>query len=155
MKLLRLLPILLTLSLGAALAPVARAADADRPLSRSELALRDAEQKRFDAMVARDVDALGTSLADELTYTHSTGVLQNKAEFIRDIDTGKMQYKRVAVLEQHFRLHGFIGIINGVARLSVHMGEVDRDLNVRYTDIYVRRSGRWQLLAWQSTRLPD
>ena len=35
------------------------------------------------------------------------------------------------------------------------MGNEDRQFGVRYTDVYLRRSGRWQLLAWQSTRLPD
>jgi hypothetical protein len=25
---------------------------------------------------------------------------------------------------------------------------------VRFTDVYARRNGRWQMVTWQSTRLP-
>jgi hypothetical protein len=153
MKFLRLLPLLLLF--GAGMAVNATAAEASRPLSRAEQALREAEQKRFDAMVANDSAALGRALADELTYAHSTGVLQTKAEFLKDLAAGTMRYKQIAVLEQDFRMHGAIGIINGVIRVSVNMAGTDREFSLRYTDVYVRRSGRWQLLAWQSTRLPD
>ena len=153
MKFQRLLPVLLTLAAGMPL--IAGAADPTPPLSRAELALRDAEQKRFDAMVANDADALGKALADELTYSHSTGVLQTKAELLKDLAAGTMQYQQMTVLEQHFRMHGLIGIINGVVHVAVRMAGSDREFSLRYTDVYVRRSGRWQLLAWQSTRLPD
>ena len=30
----------------------------------------------------------------------------------------------------------------------------DRSLNLRYTDVWVRRNGAWQMVAWQSTLLP-
>jgi hypothetical protein len=153
MKLLRMLPVLLVLAAG--LAGSAAAAEATRPLSRAEQALRDAEQKRFDAMVGNDLSALGAALADELTYAHSTGVQQTKAEFLKDLGAGTMQYRQITVLEQNFRLHGSIGIINGKLWLSVHISGADREFSVRYTDVYVKRAGRWQLLAWQSTRLPD
>jgi hypothetical protein len=106
-------------------------------------------------MVANDTTALGKALAEELTYTHSSGVLQTKAELLKDLAAGTMQYQQLNVLEQHFRMHGAIGIINGVVHVAVRMAGADRVFNLRYTDVYVRRSGRWQLLAWQSTRMAD
>jgi len=29
-----------------------------------------------------------------------------------------------------------------------------QDFHIRYLAVYARREGRWQLLAWQATRLP-
>jgi hypothetical protein len=26
---------------------------------------------------------------------------------------------------------------------------------VRFTDVYVNKGGQWQMVAWQSTRLPE
>ena len=115
MKLPRALPILLMLA--SSMAPAAPTADAARPLTRAERALSEAEQKRFDAMVANDLAALGGILADELSYTHSTGVQQTKAEFLKDLESGKTRYQRITLVEQHLRLHGSIGIIDGVLRL--------------------------------------
>jgi hypothetical protein len=153
MKSLRLLPLLLVLHLGTTVAAIA--AEPARTLSRAEKGLRDAELKRFDALVATDLNALGQALADELTYTHSTGVLQTKAELLQDLASGALRYRKFEVVEQHIRIHGVIGIINGEAKVSATMAGVDRELNVRYTGVYVRRFGRWQLLAWQTTRMPE
>jgi hypothetical protein len=153
MKLWRLLPILLVVASSAAVGAAGDAAA--QPLTRAEQSLRDAEQKRFAAMVANDLESLSRSLADELTYGHSSGLFQTKAGFLGDLETGKMRYRRMNVLEQHFRLHGSIGIVNGVLRVAVHINDADSEFSLRYTDVYLRRSGRWQLLAWQSTRLPE
>jgi len=30
-----------------------------------------------------------------------------------------------------------------------------RRLSLRFTEVYVRRAGRWELVVWQSTRLPE
>jgi ketosteroid isomerase-like protein len=153
MKSLRLLPLLLVLHLGVAVA--ASAAEPERTLSRAEKGLRDAELKRFDALVAADMDALGQMMADELTFTHATGVLQTKAELMKDLASGALRYRKAEVVEQHIRIHGVIGIINGVVKFSATIAGTDRELNLRYTGVYVRRVGRWQLLAWQSTQMPQ
>jgi hypothetical protein len=29
------------------------------------------------------------------------------------------------------------------------------DFGVRFTNAYPKRNGRWQMVVWQSTRLPD
>jgi len=34
----------------------------------------------------------------------------------------------------------------------VQNGEA-KDVNLRFTDVWVNRAGRWQMVAWQSTKL--
>ena len=48
--------------------------------SRSEASLLDADARRFQAMVDRDIPALNRALADELVYVHSSSTRQNKSE---------------------------------------------------------------------------
>jgi hypothetical protein len=46
-------------------------------------------------------------------------------------------------------------VLTGIARISVQSGGNALNFGVRFTDVYVRRNGNWQMVAWQSTRLPE
>jgi hypothetical protein len=48
-----------------------------------------------EAMTHKDGAALGKLLADDLTYVHSAGQLQNKAEVIQSIVSGKTIVERM------------------------------------------------------------
>lgn len=159
MPTLRFLPVIFLLGLAPLASHAAAAADATadapKPLSRAEQSLRDAELRRFAAMVARDVPALDKALASDLSYVHSSGAVQGKNELLRDVESGAITYRRLEASEQRIRLHGNVGIITGIVTMSTAAAAGEREQRLRYTDIYVRRAGRWQLLAWQSTRMPD
>jgi hypothetical protein len=46
-------------------------------------------------------------------------------------------------------------VLTGTARVKVFSKGKDMDFRVRFTDAYARRSGRWEMVVWQSTRLTD
>jgi hypothetical protein len=37
----------------------------------------------------------------------------------------------------------------------VRSGENDLDVRLLFTDVYVKRGGKWRMVAWQSTRLAE
>lgn len=37
---------------------------------------------------------------------------------------------------------------------TVLRGEEVEDVALRFTNVWIRRDGRWQMVAWQSTRIP-
>ncbi|WP_246169173.1 nuclear transport factor 2 family protein [Rudanella paleaurantiibacter] len=122
--------------------------------SADEKAVLAAEKARFDAQVAKDYDALGKLLTDDLVYTHSNGNVDGKESFIQSIKDGKSSYNTIDVKEQKVRVYGNTAIING--RCDIKMNAPDgklTDLRLRYTDVYVKRNGRWQMATWQSLRL--
>jgi uncharacterized protein (DUF885 family)/ketosteroid isomerase-like protein len=112
------------------------------------------ERRRFAAMVAQDTKALEPMLAEELRYVHSTGQVESKAQFLETIRSGRLRYLSIEVRELDVRRHGDTAIITGLISAQGATGGAPVDLELRYTDAYVNRAGRWQLLAWQSTRLP-
>jgi hypothetical protein len=120
-----------------------------------EAAIIAAQDARFAAMVKGDVAYLENALAPSLTYHHSSGAAQNKAEFMAAMKGGGLKYKAVEALERKVRRVGAVAIITGVSRLQAsNNGEVI-DTKARFTDIYENDHGRWVQLAWQSTRIPD
>jgi len=46
-------------------------------------------------------------------------------------------------------------VLTGACRISVTSGGRPNSFSVRFTDVYANTGGRWQMVAWQSTRLPE
>ena len=46
-------------------------------------------------------------------------------------------------------------VLTGVARISVSSGGNAMNFGVRFTDVWANKDGNWQMVAWQSTKLPE
>ncbi|WP_077919229.1 nuclear transport factor 2 family protein [Spirosoma sp. 209] len=119
----------------------------------TEKAVLDAEKRRFDAQVSKDYSALNQLLADDLVYTHSNGNTDGKESYIQSIRDGKSNYAAIDPQEQKVRVYGNTAIINGVCLIKMNNNNTPTDLKLRYTDMYVKKGGQWQMVAWQSLRL--
>lgn len=138
---------MLTLLLAFALAPQAPARD--------EATILAAQDARFAAMVKGDASYLETALDPSLTYHHSSGSAQTRAEFMGSIRAGALKYKALDVIERKVRRVGSIAIITGIFRLQATNNGETIDSKARFTDVYENRDGRWVQLAWQNTRIPE
>ncbi len=45
-------------------------------------------------------------------------------------------------------------VLTGTARIKVVSKGTSNAFGVRFMDVYARRNGCWQMVAWQSTKLP-
>src|SRR5450432_572724 len=50
------------------------------------------EKRRFELMIHHDTTQLSSLLADSLIYIHSSGVIDNKASFMKDIGSEHITY---------------------------------------------------------------
>ena len=113
------------------------------------------ENQRIAAMIAGDETTLDTILSDDLIYTHSTARVETKAEFIGNVTSGRTRYVSFERDDVNIRDYGDTAVVTGHAKLHVMAGEQDLEFQVRFVDIYCRLNGRWQMVAWQSTKIPD
>ncbi len=120
----------------------------------AEQEIRQQEARRFEAIVRGDVAALDQILSDDLTYTHATGVFETKAEFIDKMKSGQLKYESFAPEDIRVRVYGTTGVVTGVARVKVQVKGEPLSFQLRFTDVYVKKGNRWQMVAWQATRLP-
>jgi Domain of unknown function (DUF4440) len=118
-------------------------------------AVRATEQRRFQAMTTVDLRALDTLLAEELTYTHTTGEVDTKSSLLDALRTGRLVYDSISPADARVRVYGSSAVVTGTARVQVRASGAVRRLSIRFTEVYVRRAGRWELVVWQSTRLPE
>ena len=113
------------------------------------------DKKRMDAMAAKDVAFLNGVLADDLIYTHSSARLDTKASLVGNMESGSTVYRSVVPSDVKAQDLGEAVVLTGVARIKVHSGGKPMDFGVRFTDVYAKRNGTWQMVVWQSTKLPE
>jgi len=111
-----------------------------------------ADDRRFEAMRTADWAALDGALADDLTYVHSTARLESKAEHIANLRAGKPHYRGIAPRERRARVHGNVGVVNGVSDMHVERDGKEQRFTVRYLAVYAKAGDHWRMIAWQSTR---
>jgi ketosteroid isomerase-like protein len=114
-----------------------------------------ADDRRFAAMQKGDWAGLEAVLAADLTYVHSTARLESRAEHVGNLRAGKPHYRGIAPRERRVRVHGDVGVVNGVSEMYVENAGKEQRFTVRYLAVYARSGGAWRMIAWQSTRVPD
>jgi ketosteroid isomerase-like protein len=106
-----------------------------------------------DADKRRDAAWFERNLADDYFGVSSlTGKLTTKAEDVADVKNRKEEYDSAVASDMQVRVEGNTGIVTGIYHLK---GRDDKgqplDRRIRYTDIYAKKDGRWQVIASQGT----
>lgn len=144
----------LALCLGLVLASLAAAEAQTTPAAVTAEAVGAAERARFATLVAGDYDAMSRLLGDDLVYTHSTGAVDSKTSYLAPLLAGRTKYVQAEASDGRITLYGTTAVTTGVARVTAHVGTDVRPSVLRYTSVWTLRDGRWQMVAWQATRLP-
>jgi ketosteroid isomerase-like protein len=137
----KLLPLLVAAA-GAALA-AGSAADA----------VKAAEKAWAVATVAGDEAALDKLLADDLTYTHSTGDTDTKRVFIGNLKSA-LRYHKIEHESMDVRVYGQTAVLTATAQLVTNRsGGQQAPAHLRFLHVWVAQQGKWRLVAHQSLRL--
>lgn len=119
-----------------------------------EAAVNQAIEDLRKAMVAADQAGLEALVADQLSYGHSGGVVESKAQFVNVVVSKKTVYKTITLSEPSVSVVGS----NAIAR-HVFAAEFETDgkpgtARVGVLQVWTKQDGRWKLLARQAFRLP-
>jgi ketosteroid isomerase-like protein len=109
-----------------------------------------------NADVKRDANWFEQNLAADYSGISSrTAKLSNKAEEIANFKNDKSVYESAEPSDLNIRVEGNAAYVTGVYRLK---GRDEKnqpfDRRIRYTDVYIKRDGRWQIWASQGTEIP-
>jgi uncharacterized protein (TIGR02246 family) len=119
-------------------------------------AVKAAERAWGAATAAADGAALEKLLADDLSYTHSTGDTDSKAVFIGNMKSGARKYHEVNYESVEARLYGNSAVVMAVANIKTSQkGATPAPAHLRFLHFWVYQKGAWRLAAHQSLRLPN
>ncbi|WP_051210663.1 nuclear transport factor 2 family protein [Runella zeae] len=119
-----------------------------------ETTVTEIEKKRFAALVSKDYAYLDQVLASDLFYCHSNGLIDTKESFVQSIKDGKLVYNEMNPEELKVRIFDKTAIVTGVCAAKVISNGQHLNTRFRFTDVYVRRKQGWQMVTWQSLKLP-
>jgi ketosteroid isomerase-like protein len=130
-------------------APVAAAPSGD------EAAVAQAVEAFRNAMLKADRGQFEALCAEQLSYGHSAGRVENKAQFIDAATSGRSTWKFITLTDQTTQVVGDTAIVRHTLT-----GETERDgktnpVKIGVLMVWDKQEGKWKLLARQSVRLPE
>jgi ketosteroid isomerase-like protein len=143
-----------TLAALAAFALLPSGAPAETKPSATEAAVLAAQDQRFTATIAGDVGALAAMMTDDLSYTHSNAVTESKAELLEGLKNGKYLYRVIQPGERRVRVWGDVAALSGPCHIVIEPGGKRTEIDLYFTELYVKKNGQWKMALWQSTRPP-
>ena len=105
-------------------------------------------------MIDSDFDTLDELLGDDLTYTHTSGQADTRAEYIALCKRGVFKYQKIERPIEDIQVYGETVVVTGHVKMGVLIDGNSKLLNSRYTNVWIKGAKGWQMVAWQSTPAP-
>jgi hypothetical protein len=113
------------------------------------------EKRRFVAMTHRDTTLLSSMLDDSLIFIHSSGVIDNKKSFIKDISSGHITYLFIYPEKVTAMVEGNQGWIYGRANIRFKLSTITTTIDqyVSFVEVYQYKRNQWQMVLCQNARI--
>jgi ketosteroid isomerase-like protein len=123
--------------------------------SNNEAAVAQAVEAFRNAMLKADRSQFEALTAEQLSYGHSAGRVETKAQFIDAATSGQSRWKFITLTDQTIQIVGPTAIVRHTLT-----GETERDgktnpVKIGVLMVWHKPDGQWQLLARQAVRLDE
>ncbi len=113
--------------------------------------LKRLEKVWNDAYVRADADALERLCSDDLVVTMTDMQILNKQRAIAIVRSGKVKFTRYETSDLSIRVYDNAAVVTGLLqRTRTAQGHEVND-EWRFTKVYIRRDGKWQVVAWHAS----
>ena len=119
-----------------------------------EAAVNQAIDDLRKAMLAADQAGLEALVTDQLSYGHSGGVIESKAQFVNVIISKKTIYKSITLSEPSVTVVGDNAIARHIFSADFEADGKPGSSRVGVLQVWTKQDSRWKLLARQAFRLP-
>lgn len=138
---------LLSICLVLAAIAVSSFGQTSSPISKAEKDVRKLERLWLDAYENRDVTAMTAIVADDFTITFPDGTVITKPNVLEGLKRPSTGTTKFLTEKVGSRVYGDTVILIGVVIAEYKQdGKTTVDKS-RYTDTYVKRNGKWQVVA--------
>jgi ketosteroid isomerase-like protein len=122
--------------------------------SKEVKAVADAVEKLRIAMIDANKSVLEEMVSDSLSYGHSTGRLENKAEFVGNIVSGKSDFVTIKLLEQTISVVHNNAIVRHILDATTNDSGKPGAVKLKILLVWTKEKGKWILLARQAVKIP-
>lgn len=118
-----------------------------------EQSLMQMERDWNNALLAKDYKTLGRIMADDWIAIDYRGLTVTKAESIAELKSGESSNQSVELGEMNVRVFGNTAIVMGSDTEKSEYHGKDSSGRYAWMDVFVKRSGRWQVVATETTKI--
>jgi len=117
-----------------------------------EQALYQIERDWATAMVKNDAAALDNLLANEFQASY-VDFVANKKQLLAVVKSGTAKFESMTNSDMKAFVLGDTAVVHGLSTAKSSMAGRDTSGQQRYTDVFVKRDGRWQCVTGYSTKV--
>ncbi len=121
--------------------------------NKEEEAVSKAVEQLRKAMVDADRAALDSLVTAKLSYGHSSGVIDNKKDFVGKIVSGASDFVTLEFSEQTVIISGKTAIVRHILKAITNDGGKPGEVQLRVLLVWVKQKTGWKLLARQAVRM--
>ena len=115
--------------------------------------LMQLEQKLADAIVKGDMAFFGSHLADNAILTDPSGMVNTKAQLEADVKSGALKLESSKIDDMKVQTHGDVAIVTYKTTDKGKYKEMDISGDYRWIDVFVKKDGKWLIVAGQGTQI--
>jgi len=114
------------------------------------------EREWIDAAVKHDASWVERNYAfDASDISSGTGAIMTKAQVVADMRTDKTAFQSIDLSDMNVRVEGNTAVVTSVNHFVGRDAQgKPMDRRARFTDVFIKRDGRWQVWATQGTTIP-
>lgn len=104
------------------------------------------------ALVKKNTVSINQQTDKALSYGHSNGWVETKADMIKNLETGYMNYHSYKEDSLQLMINGNMANARFVADINVTMNGKEGTYHLKVLEVWVRKGKRWLLFARQAVR---
>jgi ketosteroid isomerase-like protein len=112
------------------------------------------EQRRIQAIIDVDMPTLKAIYADDFFYNLAAGNSLTKAEYLPMYESGNLKVNKSTSENREVRVYGDTAVVTGIVHVDATIKGENRNLHLRYLNVWVKRGYNWVLVARQATNIP-
>ncbi|CAN5351770.1 nuclear transport factor 2 family protein [soil metagenome] len=105
------------------------------------------------AMIDGSRAALENLSADNLSYGHSSGKVENRAEFVEALASGKSDFISIVLSDQTIKITDRTAIVRHTLKADTSNNGTPGTANIHVITVWVKVKTQWKLLARQAVKL--
>lgn len=121
--------------------------------SKKEAQVNAAVEKLKLAMVSGERAALESISADQLSYGHSSGLIETKAQFVEKIASGQSDFVTIELKNQTITISGNTAIVRHELHGTTNDNNKPGEVHLRIMLVWQKQSKDWKLLGRQAVKI--
>ena len=120
--------------------------------SKKQIEVAAAVEKLRKAMVDADSAALAASVGEELSYGHSGGSVEGKADFVKKIVSGQSDFVSIDLSNQTISISDKTAVVRHDLNGKTNDNGKQSDVHIHVLSVWQKQHGEWKLIARQAVK---